>query len=207
MRVTAHNIPAPLLTVEELFDEHELAEVMTEIDCIRKLNLLRPPEETGTAMDDKGAPLKSNRGLFLDPFYAPNRDASPVLRHTRKLFSAPAIKDAILNHQSWFFNDTFYATNSDEVLLTYYEDSDYYKAHRDEAQFTIVIWLYREPKAFEGGEFFLPDYKYEVPIAHNKAIYFPSRLRHEVSAITMRDEDRNKGLGRYALSLFVKSVR
>jgi len=208
MKIEQHNVPVPLLTVEGVFDERELAEVMREIDCIRTLNILEPPELTGTAKDPSGEPLKSNSGLFLDQFYAnAGREASPVLTHNRKLFNDPRIKDAIANHQSWFFRDTFFNTNSDETLLTYYENSGYYKAHRDLAEFTIVVWLFKEPRAFKGGSFLLPDYKYEVPIAHNKAVYFPSRLLHEVTEITMAEAHVGKGLGRYALSVFTKTVR
>lgn len=206
MNIQKLNVPAPLLVIEDLFSAAELDEIMVELDCLRRLNLFRPPLETGAALDTDGRPLKSNSGLFLDALYSFDRSASSILTHSRKIFRDEAILEAATSHQSWFFRDTYLETNSDDTLVSYYESNDYYSPHRDIAEFTTVIWLYREPKQFSGGDFMMPGYNFSLEAKHNAAIIFPSRLQHAVSKISMDEENTRKGLGRYAISVFAKAV-
>ena len=44
------------------------------------------------------------------------------------------------------------------LLVSHYEGGDHYKPHPDESIGSMVIWLYKEPKQFTGGEFIFTDY-------------------------------------------------
>ena len=54
--------------------------------------------------------------------------------------------------------------------LRYYENTDYYKAHRDIAIISIIYLLWEEPKSFMGGNIHLTDYDIEIPLERNQLI-------------------------------------
>ena len=97
----------------------------------------------------------------------------------------------------------FYHTNMDSTLLSYYEDKDYYKAHHDESCYTLVYYLFKEPKKFTGGDLTFTEIDQKVNINSNMAILFPSWIDHEVDKITMPDNvERYKSNGRFCFSTF-----
>lgn len=204
MLIREPDSPVPTLLIENFFEKDELERVMAEADALRSLGLLQSPEKTGTATDHDGTILKNNSGIFLDPLYVGNRDASTLLIASHKIFKEQAIIDAISGHSSWFFRDVFFYTDKDETLLSYYENKGLYKPHRDVAEFTFIAWFFREPRRFEGGDFLLSDYKYRVPLENNKAIIFPSKCSHEVEPVSMDLTYTGQGFGRYAISIFIK---
>lgn len=205
MDIREGETPVPTLIVDNFFTEDELTQVMAEMDAVRSANLLLPPERTGTATYPDGSPMKKNSGVFLDELYENNRDGSKCLLHTRKALQDDSIRTAVASHSSWFFRDVLPHTNSDHTLLTYYEHGGHYRPHRDNFEFTVLIWLFKEPRSFDGGRFILADYNHEIELVSNRAVYFPSRCAHEVTRVKMKDEFLGQGLGRYTLSIFVKS--
>jgi Rps23 Pro-64 3,4-dihydroxylase Tpa1-like proline 4-hydroxylase len=93
--------------------------------------------------------------------------------------------------------------NHFNTLVSYYENSDYYKPHSDVAVYSTLTYLYKDPKNFTGGDisFIIENERLDIEIQNNLSIVFPSGYLHEVSPVTIL----NSGLedhGRYCISLF-----
>lgn len=153
------------------------------------------PEHTGSARNQDGSPKKKNAGVFLDSVYT-DRSYSNLLKFNRKVFNAT------LNKPSTVLN-ALTESNEDSTLVSYYENGGEYKSHRDASQLTAVTYLYRQPKAFDGGDLVLPEYGYAFEPWFNRTYIFPSVVEHEVTPVIMKPEDCGKGLGRYCISAFI----
>ena len=70
----------------------------------------------------------------------------------------------------------------------------------------IFLIICREPKLFNGGDFYFPDSKQKVKLKHNRAIFFPSMLEHGVSPVKMKTEPKEVGYGRYTITHFYISM-
>ena len=66
--------------------------------------------------------------------------------------------------------------NHDDTLISYYEDSEYYKPHEDIFNFAKLTWFFKEPKKFEGGDLVFTEFGEIVKCENNKCIVFPSAL-------------------------------
>jgi Rps23 Pro-64 3,4-dihydroxylase Tpa1-like proline 4-hydroxylase len=68
---------------------------------------------------------------------------------------------------------------------------------------TAMTYLYKEPKAFEGGDLVLTEYGYAFEPWFNRTYIMPGVVEHEVTEIKMKQEDCGKGLGRYCIANFI----
>ena len=67
---------------------------------------------------------------------------------------------------------------------------------------SVLIWFYRKPKRFDGGDLIFTDLNETVKCKHNRMILFPSYYYHKVNKVTMEEQYRNKSLGRFCLTHF-----
>ena len=89
--------------------------------------------------------------------------------------------------------------------MAYYENTDYYKAHRDISIISIMYWIWEEPKSFTGGNIHLTDYDIEIPLERNQMMIMPSSTYHAVDPIKMiKQADKLSGKGRYCIVRFLK---
>ena len=101
-------------------------------------------------------------------------------------------------------------TNWETVLLSYYDEGDLYYPHHDVAMFTTLIWLWREPKAFTGGDLILNQYDHMIKAENNSGVIFLSPEIHSVTPVMKTNRWLNKmdNYGRYCISHFcgIKNV-
>lgn len=189
------NYDFPLLMVENFILDTELQRIWNEIDT---LNLfLKSPEDTGSARDLDNNLKKNNKACWIDEVYGNARNSSFILNLMQNIYSPEFIKQAQELH--WFYN-YLPDTNMDSTLLSVYEDGDSYKSHADVATITTLIWLWKEPKAFTGGDMIF-DKKHNFPIKNNMLVMFPSCIQHEVTEVKM---ENNPGFGRYVITNFAQ---
>ena len=132
-----------------------------------------------------------------------NRETSNILNTMNKIYDDSELINN-LKISSWFYEVWGY-TNIDNTFVAYYEDTDYYKAHRDIAVISMMYWLWEEPKSFEGGNIHLTDYDIEIPLERNQLMIMPSSLNHAVDPIKMiKQTDKLSGMGRYCIVRFLK---
>lgn len=180
--------------IHNFYSEEELSLIWEEIDSYHDKNNFLSPEETESAVEGEKI-LKLNSGIWLYNLDEPTN--SNIVEFTKKLN-----KPNILNHpSSWFFRNVQF--NCDSLLLSYYDDGDYYLKHNDSSYVTACIWLYKEPKKFLGGDFCFPDYDIKIKCEHNSCVIFPSNIFHSVDKVYIPEEYRDKGFGRYCITKFI----
>jgi hypothetical protein len=187
MQIEHYNNPVTFCVIKNFYPEDVRKSILKELNEIKPN--LRPPHETGSASNFAGDKKKDNRGLFLDQFYGPNRNKSPILTANRKVFAEVAWE---LKKENWFYK-YLETCNQDSTLISYYQSGDYYEPHSDQGIITAIYYIWEEPKNFEGGDIYLEDFK--VPIENNCMLIFPSCTTHHVTRVS--------GTGRWAISQFI----
>ena len=187
--------PFEYIIVDNTYTDEELKLIFLELDFWTLSNNLMGPEHTGTAKWQNGTAKKKNKGIFLDDIYA-DRNYSNVLKLNRKLY------DIQLDQPSTILNQ-LKKTNHDTTLVSYYENEALYKSHQDYSVLTAMTYLYKQPKAFEGGDLILTEYGYAFEPWFNRTYIMPGVVEHEVTEIIMKKEDCHKGLGRYCIANFI----
>ena len=201
IKVTVHTEPFHYIEVRNLWTEQERKEMFDEMLFLENKGIFKPPEETETAMNLKtGEVLKNNSGIFIDEVWY-NRNYSDILKRNRKLFKLFENEKV---KRSWYFDELGFST--DHTLVSYYEDACYYKPHKDKVVVTSVSWFFKEPRKFVGGEITFTDYDLTFRVTNDLTILFPSNIRHEVSEISIDDEDKGKQNGRFCMSQFLNNT-
>lgn len=161
--------------VDSFFTEEELFEICKEIKDLTSFS--NAPEKTNSAVEE-GELQKTGKGVFLDLFYAKNRNASPILKATRKIFC-----DEIMNPAEEF--DVVFKflrkSNFDCTLLNYYAHGQEYKAHSDSNRISAVTFL--KQGSFTGGEFCFPEQNVIIEAKHNRTVVFPSCVVHQAMPV------------------------
>lgn len=188
----------PFILFSDVFDADDQKRIAEEIAFIGLENL-QPPERTSSATNEKKEVLKQNSGIFLDFCYR-QRQLSRYLRLYRKMIDA-LVRDRqtlVTNH---LLLDSFFETNTDVTLLSYYDDGDYYKSHRDNAVWTMVYWMHEETRLWKGGELLLEQLDFSMEPRNNCAVLFPSFLIHSVNKIRS-EKPLLRGQGRFSFTTF-----
>ena len=186
--------------IDDWYSAEEYQSVVEE--CKFLIQYGEPPEVSGSAFDTQTKrPLKRNSAVWIENVFR-NFYLSQVGKLSHKVFDKT--KDLIgIDPLYHYLNES----KKHDCLISYYEDSDYYKAHRDGAVITLITWIYDEPKAFVGGDLILLDNNnnptVEIECKNNRTVIFPSFIQHEVTNISMDKEDLNKKLGRFTISQFM----
>lgn len=191
--------PFPFLEIENMYSEEELKLIWQELEFLNQLDKLEKPEKTGTASIN-GEILKKNSGLYLDNLYK-SRNISNILTVNKNLMSLH-ILDTFSS--LCFLYENIKHTNDDTTLISYYDNGGYYRSHQDSALYTAITWFFKEPKKFNGGDFYFSDYDHKIELKNNKTILFPSVITHSVNEIIMNNKgDVGCGYGRYAMTQFL----
>lgn len=183
--------------IENVFDKLELELIWKDIIQIENKKLLKTPKETGSATCYiTGKPLKNNKGIYLDKIHEQGVIEN-IIPISKKFFS-PEISMAVADLGKMY--PSYHQINKTGNLLSYYEDTDNYDPHIDQSVFTILTWLYREPKAWAGGELIFSELNAEIEPNNNRSIIFPSCFTHEVKPVKMQNE--LIGFGRFVITNF-----
>ena len=195
------NHEIPVILIDNYYNDDELKLIWQELEFLNYSHKLLPPSSTGAANDNDTTLLKNNSGLFLDTIWNNQRQLSNILSVNRKLFENDM--EILRQSPSWFYR-TLVCTE-DNSLLSYYEDGDYYQEHRDNAAVTVLSWFFKEPKCFSGGDLRLNllGEIHEITVKNNRTLIFPGAIPHSVTPVSMSEENKNQGLGRYCLTQFL----
>tara|TARA_R100000008_G_C3585687_1_gene172083 strand:- start:1540 stop:2154 length:615 start_codon:yes stop_codon:yes gene_type:complete len=194
----------PFIIEDNFLPQNELEDVWTETKSLYKN--LRPGWTSNPATKD-GEVLKQNSHLFYHEFYGDAYNESI----TSEILIKRIIHDKFLDKfEDRLVRDLAQNINWQGLMLSYYDDGDSYKPHHDQAMFTVLYWLHKQPKKFSGGKLHLyndttssnPEAFIPFEPRHNRILIFPSPYMHEVTPVTLNEEDRKKGLGRYCITMF-----
>lgn len=199
---TINNHPIqPHFYIDDWFTPEEEAAVWKELEFYTNSRILEHAHLGPVARYEDGTPKASNFRVYPDKIYQDDqRERSAIFslmnKQREKKFHA------MIEKVIPYAGRQFRSTNLDNTIISYYHDNDYYEAHIDTFQFTCLIWFYKEPKAFTGGNIILTDINETVELKHNRMLFFPSWYEHQVTPINFTGEDKTMGLGRYVITHF-----
>lgn len=196
MKIELVKDPCIHLILHDVFNESELLEIWQELEFLNNPLRFQRPDSTGSYSKN----AKSNSGIFLQDIYTDYKFSSiATLSHNK--FHGSSITETLIKEDP--IQNYYSMLNDCGILVSYYENSDYYEPHSDAAIYTICNWFYKEPKAFEGGNFriYYKDQIKEYEVKNNMAILLPSSIKHEVTPVKLKTV--GKGLGRYTISHFL----
>lgn len=183
----------PFVVIDDWYTEKEKECVMKELRYLTadKSLLIDTSKDSATASEEDG----TRKAKSLRRYINKDDNYSFINRYTQKLLDIDLqkqIKEIIPDAVN------FCNTNSNAQFINYYEDGDHYKPHTDVAVFSILIFMYEEPKSFEGGSLHIGGKKIECK--NNRLVFFPSYYEHGVDKVGMKKE--REGFGRYSISSF-----
>lgn len=184
-----------VIAIDNFYSEKEVADIMQELNMLVKENKLKPPEATKSATNAEGQLQKQNKSLFLNSAHA-DGSLSDILRINRKLFSVNVSGGAPVFKALQF-------CNTDGTLISYYEDSDFYNPHVDATVLTALTYFFDEPKKFSGGDLYLPEYDLTLECVRNRVYIFCGLIEHQALQVSMDEEHKGKGLGRFCMAQFL----
>lgn len=200
MKINHLDFGFPLIVIDDYYSEEELNLIWEELNflCRKDVLYLGSDPKSGGASNEFGNPLKNNYSIFLDDLFSYDRKFSNILTVNRKLFKCWS--DIISQNTHWFFQN--FECFVDYTLLSYYENQNHYKFHRDNASITCLSWFYKKPKKFEGGDLFFEN-ESKIELLNNRTVLFPSMMLHSVDHVIMDEKDLNKKLGRFCITQFL----
>lgn len=171
------------ILIDDFFSENELLIINNELDILKKYSVSPLNPKVHVAMIDN-KPLKTNSSLFIDEFFASNRNESKILTLNRKLFD-DKISSIAINSNCFF--GSLKNCNFDVTLINYYKINEEYLPHVDRSLLTAITMFKRGE--FNGGELCFVDYNEIVEFKENRTVIFPGCLKHWAKSIETKDEN------------------
>ena len=172
------------IVIDNLYTASELIAIKKELsELIQHLQ----PVEIIKAADNGDVKNKKYKkdclSLWLDIFYAGDRDKSSILNLNRKIFSKKVTSFSTKVNAFFGHIDK---CNTDFTLLNMYKSDEKYLAHIDSAMISVIT-LFELGKVLEGGLKFT-DYDEHISFKDNRAIIFPGCVRHETKPIKLEND-------------------
>ena len=172
------------IVIDNLYTASELVAIKKELNGL--IQHLQPVEITEAAYNGGTKNKKYTKdclSLWLDTFYASDRDKSSILNLNRKIFSKKVT--SFSTKVNAFFGH-IEKCNTDSTLLNVYKSDEKYLAHIDSAMISVIT-LFELGKVLEGGLKFT-DYDEHASFKDNRAIIFPGCVRHETKPIKLEND-------------------
>ena len=206
VQVIKDNPTFPFIVVDNWYTPEEEKAVWKELDYYSSMpkDQIDRAENTIVARDDKGNSLSKAFRFYVNQYYTElglNKSAIFNCRYKQRL---PEFHQYI--NQCMPYGRSFLSTNADSTLISYYEQDDHYDAHYDTFLWTNCIWMVREPRLFDGGDFDFPETGHEIKLKNNRAIFFPCCYSHRVSPVKFHTQPKEIGYGRYTITHFYYST-
>jgi Rps23 Pro-64 3,4-dihydroxylase Tpa1-like proline 4-hydroxylase len=195
MNYLGHHTKKPsAIIIEDFFSSWELDQIWHELEALDPY--MQSADRTGSAHDiDTGKILKQSATLYMYQHYQGRKQESNIIALSKKIFDRNFV-DSIIAIDPIFRSVAM--CNKDSLLLSCYQDSNYYRAHADFCAVTALYYFHQEPKTFSGGDLILNDFDVTIPIKNNQLVLIPSVYLHEATAVS--------GSGRYCLAQFLELV-
>ncbi len=190
----------PFIVVDNWYTPEEEEGVWSELNLFSHMTDIHRAEDTIVAREKDGTSKGYSYRWYTNNFYhSDNFDRMPIERCLYKV-RGEEFRDLI--DFCVPYKRSFGVSNRNANLISYYESNDYYDAHFDSFSWTHLVWFYKEPKKFDGGEFVLDEPGVTVKCKHNRAILFPCPYLHRVTPIKMKEEGLPFGHGRWTITHF-----
>jgi hypothetical protein len=159
------------------------------------------------AAETNGEILTSKHGIFLEDVFK-NWKHSALISHGMKQTGQQEFRNKLLEYNTMF--KSLFDCNSRCHLVSYYENSQYYKPHKDAFFFTILNYFFTEPKQFEGGELVVyscnSNKEATIEPKHNRTVVILSSTMHQAKEIKSKIDQKLSGHGRYCNAMFLSTT-
>lgn len=191
------------VVIDNFYTEEQLNEIMIELKWLTKPAIMKSEEHLESAKTDDKV-ITSKRGIFLEHVFN-NWRYSAIISHGFTQMATSEFRSKLLEFNTLF--KSVATCNARTHLVSYYENSDYYKPHTDNVFFTMLNYFHTEPKKFTGGEMVLyscnSDKSATVEVKNNRVILIASATMHEVKEIKSEMTHAFTGDGRYCSATFL----
>ena len=198
-KLCTNNKAFPYMIIDDFYSPTEEDLVWKDLEKLKK-DLLPDNQPIGYGIATEfGKPMGRMKRVYLDDKFLDRREDSNILQVYKKITSQEVrdnYKKTTAAYRQWEI------TNNDESIVSYYDDGDCYNSHFDKFMHTVLIWFYKKPKRFTGGNLTFPESNQKVECLHNRLLIFPSYYLHEIDKVELEEEYRNKELGRYCITHF-----
>lgn len=195
-----------IVVLENVFLKNEIEDIWKELEIYSSKNIFLDSNKTGSAKNSEGSVQSKKSGIFLDSLYSNDgRNISSILSYTENNLLSLETKQYLQEANNIY--GMLKNANCHFTLLNYYENSDYYDFHIDKSVFSILTYIFKEPKNFSGGNIIFKKNKQseeiEIEVKSNISIFFPSFYLHKVTPIQMNENDSGKMMGRFSIAQFI----
>ena len=201
-QVVGEGTPFPFLVVDNWYTEEEEKKVWKELDFYSSHDLdnTERAETSIVARHQDGTSKSKAFRYYFDLWY---NDLGHNKSHINNfLYKFKTTGFHSLLEPCLPYSRSFPGTNRTSSMISYYEENDHYESHFDSFMWTTLIWYFKEPKQFEGGDFNFPDSAYTVKLKHNRMVMFPCSYLHQVTPVKFKTPPKESGLGRYTITHF-----
>jgi len=201
VQVVNDNPTFPFVVVDNWYTPTEEKAVWKELDFLSTTpkDQIDRAENTLVARNPDGTARSNAYRFYIDQFYN-QQSLSPIINCMYKQRTPEFHK--IIEDNCMPYARSFLSSNGDSSLLSYYEENDHYKPHHDTFAWTCLIWMVREPRLFDGGDFKLNEPDIEVKLKNNRMVMFPCCYLHSVSPVKFHTQPKKIGYGRYTITHF-----
>ena len=195
----------PFVVVDNWYTPNEEKNVWKELDFFSAtpIDQIDRAENTIVARNKDGSSKSKAYRFYVEDYYK-KREISPILNCLYKQRSKE-FKDILFEHCKPH-SRSFGSSNGDSTLISYYEENDHYTPHHDTFLWTCLIWMVREPRQFDGGDFRLNEPNVEIKLRNNRMVMFPCYYLHEVTPLKFHTQPKDIGYGRYTITHFYYST-
>jgi hypothetical protein len=193
------------VVIDNFYTEDQLKEIMLELKWLTKKSILVGEENLSSALNPNLKEYNtSKKGIFLEDVFK-NDTHSALIKFSIDNFTKDTVKNKLIEFNPLY--KIFYNIDSRTNLLSYYENSDFYKPHTDRTVFTVLNYFFNEPKKFTGGDLKLYgfDNKKEatIELKNNRVVIITGNTFHEVMPIKSELDNSFSGDGRYCNAIFL----
>ena len=196
MKIEFVEKPFEHFLLKDIFNEQELEVVTKEIKTIGESAFSKNSEILNSNKINQDV---NRTGFWLTNVYKDFRRYSNIYKIcASKLYGEEAL--------DYFYSVSILGkyikwSTSDDILITKYQNQDYYERHHDRSSATALIHIWNKDFSFEGGDLLFPEYNYTYKVKNNFGIIFPGCVKHEVNKITCNDN--RPGSGRFCITNFI----
>ncbi len=191
----------PIIISDNWYSKEEETNVWKELSFFHSLSEYEKAENN-SAEDMKISKAKGHR-LYYDKIFKEKKYS-----HINKMLYK--IQDKELHNyieKTMPIGKIFKDTDWDNTLINYYENDDEYKSHYDYSMFTMLIFFYKKPKLFKGGDLYFEESNTTVQCKQNRMVLFPGYYLHQANKVSMDNEHLNQMNGRFTITHFIsKSI-
>lgn len=200
VNVYGRGTPYPFVLIDSWYSSKEESNVWSEIDFFERNNFLKKDSTGGdgsVATYDDGISKAKNKRIFLGEIFK-NNFASHINNYLYKQRTSE-FKEIIQYCQP--YHRSFESANAESTMISFYNDGDYYDTHYDSTAWTCLIWMVKEPRNFDGGDFIFPEINHNIELKNNRMVMFPSCFNHQVSKLNYKNKN-DTDVGKYTITHF-----